>query len=196
MHTLLRIDSSLFGAQSGSARLTEAYARNWQQAHPAGRVLHRDLSAAPLPHLTAESFQAFSADPDARDPSQQAAVAVSDALIAELRRADELVIGAPMYNFTIPSLLKAWIDHVARAGVSFRYTERGPEGLLDIARATVISTRGGRYAGTPQDTQTPYLRQVLGFLGVGDIDFIYAESMAGDDAELVAAEQQILAQAA
>lgn len=187
MTTLLQIDSSLFGADSGSARLTSEFAAHWRERHPGGRVIRRDLGTDPVGHLAAETFQAFSLDAAERNGAQARAVQRSDDLVAELLAADELVIGAPMYNFSVSSQLKAWIDHVARAGVTFRYTSEGPEGLVPARRATVISTRGGRYAGTPADNQTPYLRQVLGFLGIDEVEFVYAEGMASGNEALDAA---------
>ncbi len=196
MKTLLRIDSSLNGLDSASSRLTARYASEWLRQNPGGRVLHRHLGEQPVPHLDGEGFRSFSLAPADRDAWQSAVVARSDELIRELQQADELVIGAPMYNFGIPSQLKSWIDHVARAGVTFRYTSAGPEGLLDIARTTVISTRGGRYAGTEQDLQAPYLRQVLGFLGLDGVRFVFAEGLAGDASALDAAQDELRALAA
>ena len=114
----------------------------------------------------------------AKDPAQAARVRLDDALIAELRAADVIVLGVPMYNFGVPSTLKAYFDHVARAGVSFRYTPDGPVGLLGSKRAYVFATRGGRYAGTEADLQTAYLRQFLGFIGIRDVEFIYVEGLA------------------
>jgi FMN-dependent NADH-azoreductase len=102
----------------------------------------------------------------------------SDALIAELKQADTLVLGLPMYNFGVPSQLKAYFDHVARAGVTFTYTEKGPVGLLTGKQAYVFAARGGLYQGTPRDTQTPYVREFLGFLGITDVQFVYAEGLA------------------
>jgi len=106
----------------------------------------------------------------------------SDALIDELRRADAIVLGLPMYNFGLPSTLKAYFDHVARAGVTFRYTEKGAVGLLTGKKVYVFSARGGLYAGTSRDTQTPYVRDILAFLGMDDIEFIYAEGLAISEA--------------
>ena len=138
----------------------------------------RNLAANPLPHLTAERFQAFLAKPDARSPAQQAIVAESDALIAELQAADTVVLGLPMYNFGIPSTLKAWIDHVARVGRTFRYTDDGSVGLLADRPTYVFAARGGQYRGTPRDTQTAYLTNFLNFIGIRDIEFVYAEGLA------------------
>lgn len=183
MKTLLNLNTSLFSGAGQSSRLAAQYVAAWQAANRGGRVVVRDLAAQPVPHLTAERFQAFLAEPQARTPEQAALVAESDALIDELEAADELVIGLPMYNFGIPSTLKAWIDHVARAGRTFHYTENGPVGLLADRPALVFATRGGVYRGTPRDTQTAYVTNVLNFIGIRDIRFVYAEGLAlGDDA--------------
>jgi FMN-dependent NADH-azoreductase len=139
-------------------------------------VIVRDLAEDPAPHLTAERFQAFSTARDDRTPEQQEAVEYSDALIDELRSADTVVFAVPMYNFSVPSTLRAYFDHVARAGVTFRYTSAGPEGLLKGRRTYVFLTRGGVYP-EGADTQTPYLRQFLGFIGLAP-EFVYAEGLA------------------
>ena len=131
-----------------------------------------------MPHLTLERFQAFGTPVAERTLEQQRYVAESDALIDELRRADMIVLGVPMYNFGVPSTLKAYFDHVARSGVTFRYTPEGPVGLLTGKKVYVFATRGGRYAGTAGDLQTAYLRQFLGFIGLRDVEFIYAEGLA------------------
>ena len=178
MRALLEIRSSLFADQGESSRLADAYVAAWRAAHPSGRVLVRDLGAAPIPHLDAARVTAFGAQAADRSAAQQAAVDMSDTLIGELQAADEIVLGVPMYNFGIPSTLKAWIDHVARAGITFRYTEAGPVGLLRGKRVKVFASRGGLYAGTPRDTQTTYLRDVLAFLGLDDVEFVYAEGLA------------------
>src|SRR4029453_5111466 len=122
MNTLLLVQTSLYGAQGQSSQLAERFVADWRKRNPGGRVIVRDLAEAPVPHLTAERFQAFATAPEDRTPEQQAAVAYSDALIDELRSADTVVIGAPMYNFSVPSTLRAYFDHIARAGVTFRYT--------------------------------------------------------------------------
>ena len=200
MTTLLQISTSLFSEDGQSSRLSRDFVAAWQARHPDGRVVVRDLAAQPLPHLTAERFQAFLAKPETRPPAQQAIVAESDALIAELQAADAVVLGLPMYNFGIPSTLKAWIDHVARAGITFRYTANGPDGLLADRKLTVLAARGGHYVGTPRDTQTSYIRDFFNFIGIRDIDFVYAEGLAvGEDARrtaLDAAHQRIEALAA
>ena len=178
MQTLLQIKSSLFSDGGQTSRLADAFVARWRESHPGARVIVRDLAAAPVPHLTAERFGAFLAKPDARTPAQQAVVDFSDGLIAELRAADVVVLGVPMYNFGIPSTLKAYIDHVARAGETFNYSATGPVGLLTGKNAYVFSARGGLYAGTPRDTQTPYVRDFLNFLGIEAVEFVYAEGLA------------------
>jgi FMN-dependent NADH-azoreductase len=180
MKTLLSIRTSLYGAAGQSSRLAERFIADWLQRNPGGRVITRDLAAQPVPHLTAEEFQAFGVKPEARTPQQQAAVAYSDALIDELDSAATVVLAVPMYNFSVPSTLRAYFDHVARAGVTFRYTSAGPEGLLKGRQAYVFITRGGIYPDAA-DTQTPYLRQFLGFIGI-DAHFIHAEGLAMGEA--------------
>ncbi len=177
MKTILQLNSSLFGDDAQSTRLAGQFAQALASAGPA-RVVVRDLGREPVAHLTAERLRAFATAPEQRTPGQQLAAAESDALIDELRAADVLVIGLPMYNFGVPSTLKAYFDHVARAGITFRYTETGPVGLLSGKRAVVFATRGGRHAGTPGDLQSAYVRQFLGFIGITDVEFVYAEGLA------------------
>jgi len=191
MTTILQINSSLYGEDAQSSRLASEFAQAIVAANGAGspsmpgaeplpgaRVIVRDLAQEPVPHLTAERFNAFATPAAEQTPAQQQAVADSDQLIEELRAADIVVIGLPMYNFGVPSTLKAYFDHVARAGVTFRYTAEGPEGLLKGKKAYVFATRGGRYAGTPADMQTAYVKQFLGFIGIRDVQFVYAEGLA------------------
>jgi FMN-dependent NADH-azoreductase len=182
MKTLLQINTSLFGEQGQSSQLATQYRQRWQRAHRGGRVSVRDLAKEPVPHLSAERFQALLAAPGERSDEQALAVAESDELIAELQAADEVVIGLPMYNFGIPSTLKAWIDHVARAGVTFRYSETGPVGLLADRPVKIFAARGGLYRGTPRDTQTAYVTHFLNFVGIRDIEFVYAEGLAMGEA--------------
>ncbi|MBS1201084.1 MAG: FMN-dependent NADH-azoreductase [Proteobacteria bacterium] len=181
MTTILQLNTSLFGDGSQSSRLATEFVDALRRASRGGSgitVIRRDLSAQPVPHLTAERFRAFGTAAGERTPEQQRFVAESDELIDELRRADVVVIGLPMYNFGTPSTLKAYFDHVARAGVTFRYTANGPVGLLTGKTAYVFATRGGRHAGTPRDLQTAYVRQFLGFIGIDDVEFVYAEGLA------------------
>ena len=182
MKTLLQIQTSMFSSGGESSRLATQFVAAWRKANPAGRVVARDIGRDPVPHLTAERFQSFLAQADVRTPDQHAVAGYSDALIDELRQADVIVLGLPMYNFGVPSTLKAYFDHIARAGVTFRYTEKGPQGLLTGKKAYVFATRGGLYSGTPLDTQTSYVRDFLRFLGIDDVEFIYAEGLAMGDA--------------
>jgi FMN-dependent NADH-azoreductase len=178
MKTLLHLKTSLFSDGGQSSRLAARYVSQWLRDNPGGRVVERDLAKDPVPHLTAERFGAFLAKPEERTPEQQAVAGHSDALIEELKNADTIVLGLPMYNFGIPSTLKAYFDHVARAGVTFGYTEKGPVGLLTGKNAVIFATRGGLYAGTPRDTQTGYVRDFLAFLGITEVEFVYAEGLA------------------
>jgi FMN-dependent NADH-azoreductase len=181
MKTLLLIQTSMFEGNGQSSQLANRFTRQWLVANPGGQVIVRDVGRDPVPHLTAERFQAFLAKPEERTAEQQSVAAYSDALIDELRRADTIVLGLPMYNFGVPSSLKSYFDHVARAGVTFRYTERGPVGLLQGKEAFVFATRGGVYAGTPADTQTQFVRAFLAFIGIEDVEFVYAEGMSMGD---------------
>ena len=191
MKTILHLTSSIFAEGGQSSRLAEEFVAALRLEHPGTQVIRRDLTCDPVPHLDAERFGAFLARPEARTPAQAAVVGYSDALIAELKHADTLVIGLPMYNFGVPSQLKAYFDHIARAGVTFKYTEKGAVGLLGGRKAYVFAARGGRYAGTPADTQSAYVREFLAFLGVTDVEFVYAEGLAIGEA----AKQQSLAAA-
>jgi FMN-dependent NADH-azoreductase len=182
MKTLLQIQTSMFAAGGQSSRLAEQFVAQWRDANPDGLVIVRDIGAQPVPHLTADRFQSFLAKPEARTPEQHAIAGFSDELIEELRQADVIVLGLPMYNFGVPSTLKAYFDHIARAGVTFSYTEKGPQGLLTEKKAYVFATRGGLYAGSPLDTQTSYVRDFLRFLGIDDVEFVYAEGLAMGDA--------------
>ena len=182
MKTLLQIRSSIFSNGGQSSRLAERFVARWRASNPGGKVIVRDLAKEPVPHLDAERFGAFLAKPEERTPAQQAVVDYSDALIGELKRADVVVLGLPMYNFGVPSTLKAYFDHVARVGETFKYTEKGPVGQLTGKKVYVFAARGGMYAGTPNDTQTPFIRIFLSFLGMSDIEFVYAEGLAISEA--------------
>jgi FMN-dependent NADH-azoreductase len=190
MKTLLHLKSSLFSDAGQSSRLAARFAEQWLRDNPGGRVIERDLARDPVPHLTAERFGAFLAKPEERTADQQAIAGFSDALIDEIKGADTLVLGLPMYNFGVPSTLKAYFDHVARAGVTFRYTEKGPVGLLTGKQAVIFATRGGLYAGTTRDTQSGYVRDFFTFLGIEDVRFVYAEGLAMGEAPRNAAIAQ------
>ncbi len=177
MNTLLQINTSLFSNGGQSTQLANDFVSQWQQQHPDAQVIVRDLAANPVPHLTAERLTAFMTPGEQRSTEQQAVVAYSDALIAELKQADVITIGLPLYNFGIPSGLQAYFDHLARAGTTFKYTANGPEGFITGKRVLIFATRGGKYAGTPNDSVTTQVRNLLGLLGMKDVEFIYAEGL-------------------
>lgn len=179
MSTVLQINASIHNGSGQSSQLASQFAAAIQAREPGTRLVLREVAAPdPVPHLDAARFGAFIAKPEERTAEQRAVVAYSDALIQELQQADVIVIGLPMYNFGVPSQLKAYFDHIARAGVTFKYTENGPVGLLSGKRVYVFAARGGVYAGTPLDTQTSYVRDFLRFVGITDVNFIYAEGLA------------------
>jgi FMN-dependent NADH-azoreductase len=179
MTTLLQINASINNDNGQSSQLANQFVAAFHKRRPEARIVVRDVAAVdPVPHLNAERFGAFITQPEKRSAAQRAVVAYSDILISELKQADVIVLGLPMYNFGVPSQLKAYFDHVARAGVTFQYTEKGPVGLLTAKKAFVFAARGGVYAGTPMDTQTNYVRDFLRFLGIADVEFVYAEGLA------------------
>ena len=180
MNNLLQINTSARAAGQAN-RLADDFIHAWREAHPADQITLRDLTSQPVPHLDEHTLNAFFTPPEQRDADMQAAVRLSDELITEIQAADVIVIGVPMYNFGIPSTLKAYFDHIARAGITFRYTANGPEGLLKGKRAIILAARGGIYSGTPKDTQTAYLRDFLAFVGITEVEFIYAEGLAMGD---------------
>ena len=173
---ILQINSSIHSGDGQSSRVATEIVANLRAQNPGASVAVRDLAREPVPHLDAERFAAFLA----KNPTEKerAVLAYSDALIAEVRRADVIVLGLPMYNFGMPSQLKSWVDHIARAGVTFKYTDKGPVGLLTGKKAYVAAARGGLYAGTSADTQTPYMKNFLAFLGITDVEFVHAEGLA------------------
>jgi FMN-dependent NADH-azoreductase len=178
MTTLLQINASINNGNGESSRLANQFVAAFHKKHPKATIVVRDVAAAePVPHLNAERFGAFITKPEDRSAAQHAVVAYSDTLINELKQADVIVLGLPMYNFGVPSQLKAYFDHVARIGVTFEYTEKGPVGKLAGKKVYVFAARGGVYEGTPMDTQTSYVRAFLSFLGMSDVEFIYAEGL-------------------
>jgi len=178
---LLHIDSSILGTQSATRELGAAIVGKWQRQNPRGQVRYLDLAREPLNHLTGEVLGAESVPLDQRNPELQRDVAAGQRALEDFLAADVIVVGAPMYNFSIPSQLKAWIDRIAVKGKTFRYTEKGPEGLAKGKKVIIVSARGGIYgAGSPAaalDFQENYLRGVLGFLGITDIEFVRAEGL-------------------
>ncbi|GGD97328.1 MULTISPECIES: FMN-dependent NADH-azoreductase [Caballeronia] len=177
MTTILQINSAARSQGAQSTLLADELTAKLQQSNPGAKVVVRNLLADNLPHLDDATLGAFFTPADQRSAEQAAIAAKSDALIAELQAADIVVIAAPLYNFGISSQLKAYFDQVARAGITFRYTANGPEGLVKGKKVFVVSARGGKYVGTPHDSQTPYLQSFLGFLGMTDVNFIYAEGL-------------------
>jgi FMN-dependent NADH-azoreductase len=178
MTTLLQINASINNGNGESSRLAQQFVAAFNKKHPNATIVARDVAAAdPVPHLTAERFGAFITKPEDRSAAQRAVVAYSDTLINELKQADVIVLGLPMYNFGVPSQLKAYFDHIARIGETFEYTEKGPVGKLTGKKVYVFAARGGIYEGTPMDTQTSYVRDFLRFLGMSDVEFIYAEGL-------------------
>ena len=175
MKTILQVNASILSNEGQSTRLANDFVGKFGYGD---KVIVRDFARDPVPHLDAERFSAFISSKEKRTSEQEQIVAYSDRLIGELKQADVIVLGLPMYNFGVPSTLKAYFDHVARAGVTFRYTEKGPVGLLTGKKAYVFAARGGVYQGTPRDTQTPYVRDFLAFLGITDVEFVYAEGLA------------------
>ena len=178
MSTLLQINASLNNGNGQSSQLANQFVTAFQQRHPGTKIVKRDVAAAdPVPHLDSERFGAFVSKQEERTVAQHAVVAYSDNLIDELKQADVIVLGLPMYNFGVPSQLKAYFDHIARVGITFKYTDKGPVGLLTGKKAYVFAARGGLYVGTPLDTQTSYVRDFLRFLGIADVEFVYAEGL-------------------
>lgn len=198
---ILQINSSARAESSHSTRLATTLVERLRAAQPQAILTVRDLGRTPHPMLDEAALQALFSPAAQRTPEQAARVAQDDALIAEIQAADLVVLGVPMYNFGVPAQLKNWIDAISRAQVTFRYTENGPEGLLTGKKVYVALTRGGLYRNTPNDTQTPYLKTFFGFLGMTDVQFVYAEGLAmGPEAEqnalasaLTQIEQAVLA---
>ncbi len=179
MTTLLQINASINDDNGQSSQLANQFVAAFRTRIPNAKIVLRNVAAAdPVPHLNAERFGAFITKAEERNAEQHAVVAYSDKLIDELKQADVIVLGLPMYNFGVPSQLKAYFDHVARAGVTFKYTDKGPVGQLIGKKVYVFAARGGLYAGTPMDTQTSYVRDFLRFLGMADVEFVYAEGLA------------------
>jgi FMN-dependent NADH-azoreductase len=192
---ILQINASARSEGSQSSRLARRIVERLTERDDGAEITLRDLASNPHPALDEPALQALFTPAEERTPEQASRVALDDALIAEVQATDVLVIGVPMYNFTISSQLKSWVDAIARARVTFRYTENGPEGLLKGKTVYVALTRGGIYRDTEADTQVPYLKMVLGFLGMTDVRFVYAEGLGMGDAAVekafVEAEEQL-----
>ncbi len=199
-HTVLHIDSSPLGEHSVSRKLTAKVLAELKITHPDTQVITRDLGTSPLPHLTGMTIGAFFSPPDQRNEALNEAIKLSDEVVDEVFAADVIVIGTPMWNFGIPSSLKAWIDHIIRAGRTFQYSSSGPESLLPAGKKVIIvSSRGGIYSAGPMqvmDHQETYLKAILGFVGLHDISIIRAEGVAmGEEAKkdaIGSAEAQLI----
>ena len=202
MSKLLHIDSSILGGNSVSRQLTAQIVASWRASHPGTEVSYLDLAVDTPSHLSAESLGFRLPAGSAMSEVQQRENAVSEALVSQFLAADVIVVGAPLYNFSIPTQLKAWIDRVAQVGRTFAYTEKGPVGLAGGKTVIVASTRGGVYstsdAGNAMEHQESYLKTVFGFLGITDVRFVRAEGLAMGDAPkaaaVAAAEMEINAQ--
>jgi FMN-dependent NADH-azoreductase len=181
MATILHINSSVRSTGSISRQLSGEFLRSWLAVRPTDVIVTRDLAANPVPHLNDDVMQAFFTAAELHSPEQSQAVQLSNDLVAELLSADTIVLGAPMYNFSVSSTLKAWIDHVTRAGLTFKYTSNGPIGLVQGKKMYVFTSRGGVYSRGPakaMDFHETYLRAVLGFIGLTEITFIHTEGLA------------------
>ncbi|TCV99844.1 FMN-dependent NADH-azoreductase [Biostraticola tofi] len=178
MSKILILKSSILATFSQSNQLADYFADQWQAAHAGDQITVRDLAEQPVPVLDGELVGALRPADATLTPRQQEALDLSDELIAELQAHDVIVFAIPMYNFSIPTQLKNYFDLIARAGVTFRYSEQGPEGLVLNKRALVLTSRGGIHKDTPSDLIAPYLKLFLGFLGITDVSFVYAEGIA------------------
>jgi FMN-dependent NADH-azoreductase len=194
MKTLLQINTSLFAGNGQSTQLANDFVREWQANHADAQIIVRDLAADPVPHLNVARLTALATPAEQRSEEQIEVATYSDQLIAELNSADVVVIGLPLYNFGIPSSLQAYFDHVARAGVTFKYTATGPVGFIQGKRVVIFATRGGKHAGTSTDSATTHVRNFLALIGLTDVEFIYAEGLNIDaptrEQQLSAAREQ------
>lgn len=185
----LLVTSSVLGENGQSIALANHF-----QSRAAARegidVTKRDVIADALPHLDIAELGAWQTPADERSDEQKALAARSDELLAELRANDVLVLAVPMYNLGIPSQLKAWFDRVLRAGETFRYTENGPQGLVEGKRVIILAARGGMYAGSDMDSQTPHLKSMLGLMGITDVDVVYAEGLNMGEEQRAAAQKE------
>jgi len=195
MNNLLRIKSSLFPDASVSNQLSDELLEALREAGKDFAVVERDFNAEPIPHLDAAWVAAIATPADQRSAEQQERVAFSDTLIQEVLDADTLVLNLPMYNFTVPSMMKAWIDHVARAGTTFAYTQNGPKGLLRDKKVYVVVAMGGLHEPGGSDFLRPYIKQSMAFIGLDDVEFVAADGLnMGEQpraAGIAAAREQI-----
>jgi len=179
---LLHIDSSILGDNSASRQLSQRVVAAWQAAEPSAQVVYRDLAADAISHFSAATLVAAGTPDELRDAAQQHEARLSSETLQEFLAADAVVIAAPMYNFTVPTQLKAWIDRIAVAGQTFRYTEAGPEGLCGNKKVIVVSTSGGLHVGQPSGVaHEEFLKVFLGFIGITDVEFVRAHGLAYGD---------------
>ncbi len=191
MKNLLRIDSSLFAENGVSTQLAETLQQGLINRHPELEVTHRNFAKEPIPHVDGNVLQALMTQEEDRTAEQKAKVDFADNLINELRSADTVILTAPMYNFSVPSMLKAWFDYVARAGVTFKYTATGAVGLLENKKVYVITTRGGIHKDQPHDTEVTFIKTFLSFIGLNDVEVVYAEGLnMGDQRETAIKEAE------
>ncbi|WP_020591158.1 FMN-dependent NADH-azoreductase [Kiloniella laminariae] len=194
-NTLLTINSSPLSQGSKSRKLVESFSREWLRQNPDGRLIERDLTTSRLTHLDEATIGAFFTPEDQRSEEQKQLVTLSDELVSELLQADTIAIGVPMHNFSIPSILKSYIDQIARAGKTFSYSEAGPKGLLTGKKAYVLSATGGDYSkASPAHSMNfidPYLSTVLGFIGITDVHFVSAINAAKGEEGLITAQNSL-----
>lgn len=181
MTQVLVVNASIQGDKGNSSALTAHYVSKLSGV----AITKRDLTPNAIPSLSSEAMRAWMTDTSTRTAEQNELAQISDDLIAEVQAADTIVIGMPMYNFGAPSTFKAWVDHIARAGVTFRYTETGPQGLLDGKKVIIAIASGGKYKGTPMDTLTPWLHTFFNFLGLTDVHVVHAEGLGMGEPEAV-----------
>lgn len=177
MKNILKIDSSIFGENGVSTQLANELIEQLKTKHTELEVIQQRFAEQAIPHFDASWIEALSTNEAERTQVQQDKVSFSDKLIAQVQAADALIITAPMYNFNVPSMLKAWFDHIARAGVTFKYTEQGAVGLLNDKPVYLITTRGGIHKGKPEDTQIQFVKTFLNFIGLNNIEVVYAEAL-------------------
>ena len=194
MNTLLQVNTSIFAAHGQSTHLNQEFVANWKDTHHGGQVTVRDFTAEPIPHLTAERFQAFLTKPEDRIDAQKEIAAYSDSLIDEIRRADVIVLDLPMYNYGIPSTLQSYFDHIGCAGVTFKYAETGPVGAFPGKKLHVFAARGGVHAATERNTQIGQVKNFFQLIGISDVEVIYAEGIGMGDAAKTASITKAKAQ--
>lgn len=182
MRKVLVLKTSILGDESASNRLVQEFLRHWEEHHPGDEITLRDLSVDIMPHLSGETFAAWMVPEAERDAAQRSAVELSDEVTHEFLENDVVVIGLPMYNLSVPSSFKAYIDHIVRAGYTFRYTEEGSEGLAGDKQVYVLGARGGVYWDSPADMQTPYINGIMELMGIENVQYVVAEGLAIDEA--------------